>query len=241
MKIYIDPGHGGRDPGAIGPLGTQEKNVTLAISKFLKKHLNHIADIKLTREEDKNLGIDIKTDLMSRVRIAEKEQADYFLSIHINAAEKSARGVETYALAPGGQGEKLARAIQNKLVIETKLIDRGVKFANFYVLRQTSMPAVLVEIGFISNPEEDKLLRNPSFQEKCAWAVAQGVAQHIGKSLPTVTPLPNYNKTIPVSVKGEVIQGILIEGRTFVWVNDFAKALGMKSRWDSKERKVYLE
>lgn len=177
--IVIDPGHGGSDPGAVGPNGLWEKDVTLAVSKKLAAYLCDIADIHLTRWTDKELGLDVNSDLAARANLANSLKADLFISVHCNsAADPSAHGVETYALAPGGEGEKIARLVQASLVDVTNLADRGVKFANFCVLRKTNMPAVLVELAFISNPYQEKLLANPEFQNASAWAIALGVKKY---------------------------------------------------------------
>ncbi|HCC85671.1 MAG TPA: N-acetylmuramoyl-L-alanine amidase [Porphyromonadaceae bacterium] len=243
MRIVIDPGHGGRDPGAVGPAGIREKDVTLAVAKLLAGYLKPIAETKLTRDSDRALGSDVNSDLRARVEAAETWRADYFISIHCNAAAAGARGVETYAYKPGGEGERLARAIQKGLVEATGLPNRGVKFANYYVLRKTSMPAVLVEMGFISNPQEEKLLRDATWQDKAAKAIATGIANYLGKKLPAPTPAAPVTgyPTVPVNVHGKLITGIIIENRTFVWINDIASAYGDKTRWEPKERKVYVE
>ncbi len=243
MRIVIDPGHGGADSGAVGPGGTKEKDVNLAVAKLLFKYLDPVADVKLTRSDDRRLGNNENSDLAERVRIAEAWRANYFISLHCNAATAGARGVETYAYKPGGEGERLARAIQKELVEATGFLNRGVKFANYYVLRKTSMPAVLIEMGFISNPAEEKLLKDPTWQEKAAKAIATGIANYLGKKLPApVPPAPVTGyPTVQVSVHGKLITGIVIENRTFVWVNDIASAYGDKTRWSQQERKVYVE
>ncbi len=192
-KICIDPGHGGADPGAVGPTGLREKDVNLAVAKQVAELLKPICTVVMTRTSDIRLGNTQRADLQARVAIAEKEKADRFLSIHCNSfSDRNVRGIETFAYGPGGNGEKLARAIQAELIRTTGLIDRKVKFSgsSIYVLKYTSMSAVLTETGFISNPTEEKLLRDPAFQAKVARAIAQGVANHIGKKLPEPKPAP---------------------------------------------------
>ena len=135
----------------------------------------------LTRWTDKHFGINDIDDLQARCNIANQLRADLFISIHCNSAgSSSAYGIETYALQPGGIGEKLAKVIQNELVAATGLVDRGVKYASYYVLRRTFMPAILIELGFISNPTEEQYLANPDFQDVCAKAIAIGVKKHLG-------------------------------------------------------------
>ena len=106
---------------------------------------------------------------------------DAFLSIHGNAAVPEAHGIETYAIAPGGMGEKIAREIQKELVLATGLTDRGVKFANYHVLRETKgYPAVLTEIAFISNQVEEALMMQDSWDDKVASAICMGLSRAMG-------------------------------------------------------------
>jgi N-acetylmuramoyl-L-alanine amidase len=186
MKICIDPGHGGADPGAIGPTGLKEKDVNLAVGLKLAELLKPIAEVKLTRTKD------IAVSLKDRAAISNSFGCDYFISVHTNSfTDRKVGGVETWAYAKSGQGEKLAKAVQPELVKATGFANRGVKFNTaFAVLRDTKAPAILTETGFISNPAEEKLLRDTAFQGKVARAIAQGVANRIGKKLPTPKPAP---------------------------------------------------
>ena len=139
MKIYIDPGHGGNDPGAIGPTGLKEKDVNLDIAVNVGKILSqHGIDAILTRRGDS------KVELADRVKMANDNNADCFISIHINSASNStATGTETFAFPNSVLGTKLAEAVQKALVNEINLADRGVKHKNFYVLKNTKMPDCL--------------------------------------------------------------------------------------------------
>lgn len=231
MKICIDPGHGGVDPGAIGPTGLKEKDVNLAVAKQVAELLKPICTVVMTRTTDIRLGKDQKEDLAARVTIAEKNKVDRFVSIHCNSySDRNVRGIETFAYASGGNGEKLAKAIQTELIKATGLKDRGVKFSgnDIYVVKYTTMPAVLTEIGFISNPQEEALLKTAAFQTKVARAIAQGIANHIGKKLPepkpavapaqTATQLPKISKQIAVRVNGKATNavGYLINNATYL-------------------------
>lgn len=119
-------------------------------------------------------------DLQDVVKASNDFKADYFISIHCNAAANpSAHGVETYAYTAGGKGEVLAKAIQSELIKATGLTDRGVKFANYYVIRKTSCPAVLVEMAFISNPAEEKLMMSGTGDLTFAKAIASGILKGI--------------------------------------------------------------
>jgi N-acetylmuramoyl-L-alanine amidase len=176
VRVCIDPGHGGSDPGAVGPNGLKEAHVNLAVAlKVAEKLRKAGVEVKLTRTSD------VFIDLQPRCDIANSFGADYFVSIHCNSAgTPEAKGTETYCYKFGGQGEVLAKAIQAELIAATGRANRGVKTANYYVLRRTNMPAVLTELAFISNPEEERLLASPEFQEKCAVAIAKGIGKVIG-------------------------------------------------------------
>lgn len=176
MIIFIDPGHGGNDSGAVGPTGLMEKDVNLSIGINVRQILlNHNIDARLTRSDDS------RVELLERVKMANNSNADYFVSIHINSANSSiATGTETFAYPNSAIGIKLAGSIQSNLVKEIKLPDRGVKTANFYVLRETKMPSVLAEVAFINNPKEENLLRDESFINKASIGIAKGILEFVG-------------------------------------------------------------
>ncbi|TZE82014.1 N-acetylmuramoyl-L-alanine amidase family protein [Calorimonas adulescens] len=182
-KICIDPGHGGSDPGAIGPGGTKEKDITLAVAlKVGEKLKANGLEVVFTRAND-NPGFpqDQRQNLAKRVSIANMAKVDLFVSIHCNSAvDQQAHGTETYYYKLGYNGEKLARAIQDEMLKATGLYNRGVKTANFYVIKYTQMPAALVEMAFISNPAEEKLLASIEFQEKAVTAIAKGICNYAG-------------------------------------------------------------
>ncbi len=177
MLVCIDPGHGGHDPGAVGIHGTKESDITLKISLLLAKYLSELKiNSILTRQED------IFIPLSSRAKIANQHNADLFVSIHCNAAfNRNALGAETYHFPASEEGKKLAVNVQNSLVQSTGLIDRGVKDMSFQVLRQTKMPAILVEVAFISNQYEEWMLGNETFQKMCAQAIAEGIEKYLAK------------------------------------------------------------
>lgn len=194
MRIVIDPGHGGSDPGAVGPNGFREAHVNLAVAlKVAEKLRKAGVEVKLTRTSD------VFIDLQPRCDIANSFGADYFVSIHCNSAgTPEAKGTETYCYKFGGQGEILAKAIQTELIAATGRANRGVKTANYYVLRRTNMPAVLTELAFISNPEEERLLGSPDYQEKCATAIARGIGKVIGvKIIQEVLSMGSVFRDVP--------------------------------------------
>lgn len=181
MKICIDPGHGGKDPGAVGKKGTKEKDVTLAISKKLKYVLEDgiNAKVVLTRSSDVLPWGDkgVLADLQARCNIANNNNVNIFLSIHCNSSTNiNAKGAETYYYKESRYGFRLAFEIQKSIVDLLNLTNRGIKYANFYVLKRTKMPAALIECGFISNPAEELLLIDNNFQTQLAMAIADGVS-----------------------------------------------------------------
>ena len=215
--IIIDPGHGGKDPGAIGYRGTKEKDIALDVSKRLAKKIERNSKTKviLTREED------IFVRLQDRTKFANANKGDLFISIHTNAAEdRRASGFETFLIGINKNEEAIRVAARENAVLEledggaTKLTDealiqatmsqaafanlseqfaalvqeemgkriqsknRGVKQAGFYVLMGASMPNVLVELGFISNPNEEKKLNSSSYRDMLATSIYYAVLKY---------------------------------------------------------------
>lgn len=244
MKICIDPGHGGYDPGAVGPSGVQEKDVTLAVSKLLAAQLQAAGvEVLLTRDSDAGPW-DSNSDLQKRCDIANQFGADLFISIHANAAANpSAVGTETYCYKFGGQGEQLAHAIQEQLVAALGRPDRGIKTANYYVLKRTNMVAVLAELAFISNPGEESLLVTPSCQEQAAQAIAQGIGNLYGftvqQGASAVVVDPN---AVRVIFRGQQMpDGTELNDTTFVPLRALCEAAGFTLRVDWPNRTVYVD
>lgn len=189
-KVMLDPGHGGKDPGAVGPTGLKEKDVTLDISKRVGSLLaaNGVT-ISYSRTGDTFLS------LSSIAAAANNWKADYFVSIHCNAfTSRAVNGTETFYYPGSSKGKTLASCIQVELVNALKLIDRGVKTAKFVVLEETKMPAVLTEVAFISNPEEEKKLADPAFRQKAAEGIARGICKHLGISYKAPTQIGKLYK-----------------------------------------------
>jgi N-acetylmuramoyl-L-alanine amidase len=218
--IVIDPGHGGHDPGAIGPTGLKEKDVTLAIAKALKRKIEQngkefgITRVILTREDDRFIPLE------ERTAIARKHNADLFISIHCNAArDKNAFGIETYILSFTKDPESLAVAARENVTttrsisdlediikkyllsskidesirlanhVQGSLISRisrkykdtrnkGVKKAPFIVLIGADVPSILVETSFITNPREEKRLRDRNYIEEIAEGIFTGIKKY---------------------------------------------------------------
>jgi len=179
QTIVIDPGHGGTDPGAVGYNGLKEKDVVFDVSKKVEALFKETPfKVKMTRTTD------VKIELAERVRLADEFDGDVFVSIHANAFNGSANGTETYyyAAAPTNpyteDSKLLAEKLQNRLLEELQLKNRGVKTANFYVIKYNTMPAALAELGFIDNENEGKLLALDSFRTKAAKAIYLGILDY---------------------------------------------------------------
>jgi N-acetylmuramoyl-L-alanine amidase len=176
VVVVIDPGHGGRDPGAVGIAGLQEKQINTAISNRVRQRLQEAGlTVLMTRDSD------VFVDLDARAQLANRAGADLFVSIHANAISMSrpdVNGLETYYL---GSGERLARAIHSRVLQSTDLGDRGVRTARFYVLRYTTMPAVLVETGFVTGATDAARFRNPAAVNQIADGIARGILDYLGR------------------------------------------------------------
>ena len=214
--IVIDPGHGGREVGAIGPGGLVEKNVTLQIAQRLAAHLRERSGLRviLTRDSDEVVPLEQRTS------IANQYKADLFLSIHLNAAPvQGARGSETYFLSldatdeaaqmaaerenasgspavPASTGDldfilwdlahtesvressRFAEMVQDEMNTIAEIANRGVKQAPFKVLVGATMPAALVELGFISNPQEEAKLGSEAFQSQLTTSLAAAILRY---------------------------------------------------------------
>lgn len=181
--ITIDPGHGGSDPGAVGDKGTLEKNITLEISKRLKQNLEEMgAIVHMTRSTDKEVagpGASDVDELQARINVAEKHNSDLFVSVHINSSvNKKVGGFSTYYYPKTKFDAKIAKSIQDNLTENYGRDNLGLREANFYVIKRCSMPATLLELCFISNKKEEKLMGGNWFQSKTAKLIAEGIENY---------------------------------------------------------------
>ena len=198
MKICIDPGHGGKDPGATNG-SVYEKNINLAVALKLKKLLiERGLEVLLTRETD------VYNTVNEKAKMANTYGADLFVSIHCNSATVAqANGTETLVYSLEGESFRLGNIIQDKLIEHLKRANRGVKARkDLAVLNSTKMPAVLVELAFISNDAEMRLLINDKFQEAAAQAICEGILSYAGledgemveKRYNTIEEIPDWGK-----------------------------------------------
>ncbi|MEM9136900.1 MAG: N-acetylmuramoyl-L-alanine amidase, partial [Cyanobacteria bacterium P01_F01_bin.42] len=178
--VVIDPGHGGRDPGAIGINGLRETNVVLPISLDVSRILQRQGvTVYLTRTDEREI------DLAPRVALAERVRANVFVSIHANAINMSrpdVNGLETYYAPGSSAGKSLAQTIHSSVLGGVNIGSRGVRSARFYVIRRTSMPAALVETGFVTGAIDNPKLANPAFRRQMAEAIARGILQYLARN-----------------------------------------------------------
>lgn len=181
--ITLDAGHGGSDSGAIGQAGVQEKNITLPITKRVATLLTKAgAQVHMTRTTDVDVHSAYATDrqeLQARVNVAEKYNSDLFVSIHINSSvSKTVAGTSCYYYPKTANDARIASCIQNKLLAATNFNDLGIREAGFYVIKRNSMPATLLELGFISNKKEESTMNTAGYQEKAAQAIYEGIKKY---------------------------------------------------------------
>ena len=179
FSVVIDPGHGGPDPGAVGIGGIRETDVVLEVSKIVKELLSEKGiKVSLTRKSEVDL------DLPPRVSFANNTDADVFVSIHANASRgkrKDINGLETFYYR-GWKGRLLAKGIQKQILrVSPGSPDRGVKQGRFYVIKNTRMPAVLVEIGFLTGRLDARRLEKNSHRKRIAYAIAKGILEYLSK------------------------------------------------------------
>lgn len=176
MKIMIDPGHDLHTPGKRGTK-LKEFEFNSVVATYVGALLNDYGNVQIGFSHNLYDGIDDSLD--KRVKAANNGNYNLFVSIHANAGPESARGIETFIHdnAPA-QTYAIARAIHDHTINLTKQTNRGVKRANFQVLRETKMDAVLIECGFMTNPQDQDLLLNDNYRRLCAEGIKRGIVQH---------------------------------------------------------------
>lgn len=181
--ITIDPGHGGSDSGAVGPNGYTEKEGTFAISQKVASILNQSgAKVVMTRDSDVDVygpNASARNELQARVDVGNNANSDIFVSIHCNAfVNPAANGTQTFYYGSSYQGQRLAQSIQEKMIEANGLRDRGISTCNFYVVKHSYMPVVLIETAFITNYDEEALLSDDEWQTTMAKAIAEGINEY---------------------------------------------------------------
>jgi len=178
ILVTIDPGHGGKDPGAIGIGGLREKDVVLDISLQVARLLEQQGvRVLMTRSNDRFISLQGRTQMANRAR------ANLFVSIHANAISlrrPEVNGLETYYYS---SGQRLASAIHQSILQSVNIGDRRIRRARFYVLRNSSMPAVLVETGFVTGNRDAANLRNSNHRRQMAAAIAHGILLYLRRGI----------------------------------------------------------
>lgn len=247
MRIGVDPGHGGKDSGAIGPSGLKEKDVVLAVSLELEKLLKYNGfDTVITRKSD------TFPELIDRSNLFNRTKCDLAISVHCNAATSPrADYIATFIQGRGGKAETLAIYVQRHLAQSTKWEDGGIRVANLHMTRETKMPAVLLELGFISNPAQEKWLRVTENQKKLAKAIAQGVCDSQGKAYKAHKEETRDQANSLVGMKieadakvvfnGKEIPAGISEGRTYVELRALVQLLNsLKIEYDHTTKTTTL-
>ncbi|WP_052090425.1 N-acetylmuramoyl-L-alanine amidase [Desulfosporosinus sp. HMP52] len=191
--VVIDAGHGGVDPGAVGISKVLEKDITLGVSKRLQVLVQQSgAKAVMVREDDRDLGTSQgllkrkREDLAQRIQLAMDTQAEVYLSIHANSfPDPKLAGAQTFYHSDSPEGKVLAQFIQQELnsMTNSKRIAKGNQ--DIYVLKKAKQAAVTVELGFLSNLQEEQLLTNPEYQQKLAIAIFQGLSIYFSKQTET--------------------------------------------------------
>ncbi|MFR9070863.1 MAG: N-acetylmuramoyl-L-alanine amidase family protein [Paraclostridium sp.] len=180
MKWYLDFGHGGKDPGALGSKNTKESDTVLKIGMIVKSKLEkHSQKVITTRESDSFYSLEYRTNK------ANKNSCDYFISIHMNSStNKSAKGTESWVYDSNSKLYNLAKNLSSNLSTNLKTPNRRVKESKkFAVLKNSKMPALIIEIDFISNPEIESLCANESYIKNVSDTIASTLLSFVGKDI----------------------------------------------------------
>lgn len=239
-KQLIDAGHGGDDPGAVGLTKKKEKDFALTMALKIEERLK--SDKKVTPVLTRNN--DTFVELKERVKIAKKQKVDSFISIHANSSGKVGSATGTETLYTREESKPLATIIHKHLIAATGLKDRGVKYQNIHVTRETNMPAILLEVGFINHPDDEKKLFDPAFQDRVADAVVAGIYEYFGITVTApqpapqpVTPYKEMDVTVHTNPIGR-FTGYNIKGTTWVPSRPIGEQLG--ARIGYKDGKVLV-
>lgn len=256
--IVIDPGHGGPDPGAVGPSGLKEKDVTLAVSLLLADKLKKLGmQVQLTRKTDQGIS------LAKRVYLINSFKARLFTSIHCNShTNPQANGVEIWHSYLGNYGsiyyheaKRISAIVLERLAQGTGLRNRGIKYRlvnspgspidglDYYFLhRKAKCPGLIVELGFISNPAEEALLADKAFQAKAAASIAAGLAIALKLTPPqSCPPVPPSFKETTVVFQDIKLKGFILDGRAYVEVRKLMEAMGAIVHWDPELNQVIIQ
>lgn len=188
--VVIDAGHGGMDPGKIGTNGALEKDINLSIAKKVKKYLEQQdVTVIMTREDDAGLYQESSSnkkmeDLNNRIQIIDSSNAQLAVSIHQNSyTSESVEGIQVFYYDGSTKGKYVAELMQGQLILGMKPNKERTAKADgsYYLLKNSSIPMIIVECGFLSNPTEANLLTQEDYQEKMAWNISLGILKYLNK------------------------------------------------------------
>ncbi|WP_187434568.1 N-acetylmuramoyl-L-alanine amidase [Paenibacillus methanolicus] len=241
--VAICDGHGMETPGKRTPAFAdgavmKENEFNRAVAAKLDAHLKRCGFRTLLVAP-----ADADTPLQARTDAANKAKADLYISIHANAAGEawgSARGIETFHYPTSAASKRVAEVLHRHLIAGTQLPNRGVKTADYHVLRETNMPAVLVEAGFMTNQDDARLLLSESYRNECAEELARGICEYFGvafKREETKPSLPSGS----VIARGKIVESKQIDGVTYVAARAISEAFGATLSWDAKTNIVNID
>lgn len=183
--IVVDAGHGGADPGVVGASGLLEKDVNLAVARYLRELLRQSgAGVVFTREYDDPINSGKQADLAARSALAEESGAAAFISLHGNSfpRQPSQKGAQVFYHAGNEEGKNLAFILQEHLTAPPmESSRRALHHGSAYLLKNIEIPAVIIEMGFFSNPQEEKLLADPEYQWQLAFAIFHGIVDYFAR------------------------------------------------------------
>ena len=259
----LDFGHGGYDSGSIGKNGTYEKNINMSVGFKIANYLKSAGiNVCYTRDSDKvPWSSNLSKDLVKRMQIANSYNPDVFVSLHCNSCNNStARGFEIFTTPGQNNSDILATKIHSRvksafpdLVYRQDISDGDVdKEANFYVIKYAKCPATLIEMLFISNPEEEKLLNNPDFQDKMAFVIAQGIGDYLGvkvekeidkKVINNDTMILNTKNSIKFTYNDTLIniENYIINDTSYVKTRDIIDLFSKILNYDENNRVVAIK
>lgn len=253
MKVVvIDAGHGGKDNGATGN-GLKEKDVNLSIALKLGKLLSSVGvKVIYTRTTD------VFIELSERANIANRVNADVFISIHANAHNGSSNGVEVFSFPGSKGGMELSKDVLSQLVSDGIFkINRGNKTANFAVLRRTKMTSILTETGFIDHKGDAEIIRNK--QSEIANSIYKGVVKYLGIKTSTPPKVNKPNNTVSSEVKSgkikinvngrsQEVTGAILKGVSYIYIGEVLipvreayESLGLKVDWNEEKKTIIIK
>jgi len=230
--IALDDGHGMETAGKRTPDGSMRENeFNRAVVAKLDVHLRRCGfRTLLVAPGDNDVPLKQRTDA------ANAAKADLYISVHANAFGNGqwndVSGIETYHFPGSKEGKRLAEIVHKHMVSGTKLPNRGVKTANFHVLRETNMPAVLVECGYMTNKGDAVLLKSDAYRSECAEELARAVCEYYG--VPYIEDLPKIQKKVDGYLNGVPVpvESYLINDMTYVPLRWLVEAMGAEVEWD---------